>query len=329
MQGQRGKTIRSDKENGGSDHHMKGASHHRGGENAGQFRPRCPSFDEASVVFSASAPCLEPTAPSKPNMVFYGRIYAYPIVTLPDISQLILTLNDEDPDDNTITIPGVFRGQTTLSAIAFHRALNHERHDVHPTFLIIIDAQDVSERGVLVLNLDYFDMIDAVRMPAEEAGISVCSLSVDNTTWQETRESCNSQSPPFSAAKQFLLYGLNTDSNNIKVACRGMNDGIGALNEPEGFAEHRSIYVEGSLETDLDEIKARHGQVAREIGCSEIMFAVVDSNYDDDGVLLLKLDEGSDAGIKQKLLPFAGEVLNWVYLGLWDWHEAFLALRPN
>jgi hypothetical protein len=63
MQGQRGKTMQLDKKNGGTDHHMQGASHHRGGENAGQFRPRCPSLEEASVVFSASAPFLEPTAP--------------------------------------------------------------------------------------------------------------------------------------------------------------------------------------------------------------------------------------------------------------------------
>jgi hypothetical protein len=55
--------MQLDKKNGGTDHHMQGASHHRGGENAGQFRPRCPSFEEASVVFSASAPFLEPTAP--------------------------------------------------------------------------------------------------------------------------------------------------------------------------------------------------------------------------------------------------------------------------
>jgi hypothetical protein len=165
-------------------------------------------------------------------------------------------------------------------------------------------------------------------MPIAEAGITVCSLSIDNTTWSETRESCNDQPPPLSADKQFLVYGWNISSSSLSVACRDMNDGIGALNamdDPtlEGCTEFRSIYIEGPLETDMDKIKAKHCQVARERGCSETMFAVADPNhYEKEGLLLVKLDEGVDGGMIRKDLPIAGEILNWVYLGLWDWHDA-------
>jgi hypothetical protein len=258
-------------------------------------------------------------------MVFYGHIYAYPILSLRNIEQVILSLNDEDPDDKTITIPQDFTGQTVRSVIDFHRGLSHKDQDVHPTLLVVLDTHDVSERGVLIVNLDYHNTIDAVRMPVSEAGISICSLSIDNTTWQETRESCNDQRPPLTAAKQFLVYGLNLDKDNLETSCQSLDDGLGALNveeESEGFAEHRSIYVKGPLGDDLGQIKAGHGRVAREMGCSESMFAVADSTSSKEGVLLVNLDESNNEGHIRKTLPVAGEVFNWIYLGLWTWHEA-------
>jgi hypothetical protein len=259
-------------------------------------------------------------------MVFYGQIYAYPIVALSNLDQIVLSLDDGDPDDNTITIPRDFRGNNVQSAFDFHRALNHEEQDVHPTLLIVLDTQNISEQGVLVVNLSYHNTVDALRMPAAEAGISVCSLSIDNTTWQETRESCNDQQPPLTAVKQFLVYGLRLDSEDLEIACQSMNDGLGALNaqeQPGGFSEYRSIYVKGPLEYDLEEIKTRHCQVAKEMGCSESMFAVVERDRCQEGVLLVKLDESSDHQHIRKKLPIAGEILNWVYIGLWTWQEAF------
>jgi hypothetical protein len=258
-------------------------------------------------------------------MVFYGHIYAYPILSLPNIDQVILSLNDEDPDEKTITIPRDFTSQTVQSVIDYHRTLSHKDQDVHPTLLVVLDTHDVSGRGVLIVNLDYYNTIDAVRMPISEAGISICSLSIDNNTWEETRESCNDQRPPLTAVKQFLVYGLHLDKNNLEISCQSLNDGLGALNaqgEPEGFAEYRSIYVKGPLEDDLGQIKAGHCRIARETGCSESMFAVVESTYSKDGVLLVNLNESDNEGHIQKKLPIAGEVLNWVYLGLWTWYEA-------
>lgn len=104
-----------------------------------------------------------------------------------------------------------------------------------------------------------------------------------------------------------------------------MNDGLGALNAQEqlgGFAEYRSIYVKGPLGHDLGEIKTRHCRVAKEMGFSDSMFAVVERDNCQEGVLLVKLDEGSDHKHVRRKLPVAGEILNWVYLGLWTWQKA-------
>ena len=307
---------------------MKGAIIHRGGTwraRGSSVRDVCHpgkprlSSPRARPFWSRQRP------PTPTRMIFYGQIYAYPIVAQPNLDQVVLSLNDGDPDDNTITIPRGFRGNNVLSAFDFHRALNHEEQDVHPTLLIILDTQDISEKGVLVVNLSYHNTIDALRMPAAEAGISVCSLSIDNTTWQETRESCNDQQPPLTAVKQFLVYGLRFGSEDVEKSCQSMNDGLGALNaqeQPGGFAEYRSIYVKGPLEYDLEEIKTKHCRVAKEMGCSESMFAVVERDCCQEGLLLVKLDGGSGHEHVRKKLPIAGEILNWVYIGLWTWQEA-------
>jgi len=256
-------------------------------------------------------------------MVYYGHIHAYPIITLPEVDGILLSLNDGDPNDSTIITPRDFRAHDVRSAIDFHRILNHGERDVHPNYLVILDTQDLSERGVFVVKISYHGTIDAVRMPAVEAGMSVCSLSIDNTTWQETRESYNEQDPPLTTGRQFLVYGLNLDSNELKKSCQLLNDGLGALNaQSGGFAEYRSIYVKSLLEFDLEEIQARHCQVAKATGCHESMFAVVECNYSEEGVLLVKLDEVCNGGHIQKKLPIANEVLNWVHLGLWTWLEA-------
>jgi hypothetical protein len=308
---------------------MKGASVHRGGT----WRARGSSVRDVrhSRKPRLSSPRARPfwsrqRPPTPTRMVYYGQIYAYPIVALPNLDQIVLSLNDGDPDDNTITIPQDFNGKNVQSAFDFHQTLNHEEQDAHPILLIILDTQDVPERGVLIVNLNYHNTIDALRMPAAEAGISVCSLSVDNTTWQEARESCNDQYPPLAAAKQFLVYGLKLDSEDLEISCQSMNDGLGALNaqeQPGGFAEYRSIYVKGPREHDLGDIKTRHCRVSKEMGCSESMFAVVERDCCQEGVLLVKLDAGSDHEHVWKKLPIAGEILNWVYLGLWSWQEVF------
>ena len=256
-------------------------------------------------------------------MVYYGHIHAYPIVALSNIDEVVLYLNDGDRDDSTITTPRDFRGRDVRSAIDFHRTSHYEEQDVHPTFLIVLDTQDLSERGVLVVNMSYHGTIDAIRIPIVEAGTSVCSLSIDNTTWQETRESCNDQYLSMTASEQFLVYGLNLDSESLAVSCQSMNDGLGSLNtQSGGFAEYRSTYVKGSLENDLGDIKAGHCQVAKEMGCHESMFAVVERNHSSEGVLLVKLDEVCNEEHIQKKLPVAGEILSWVHLGLWTWYEA-------
>lgn len=258
-------------------------------------------------------------------MVFYAYIYAYLTLQIREIDQLIISLNDENPNDSTIRVPADYKGNTIQSAIDFHEAINHKSRDVHPTLLIIVDTDDHQEKGVLLVNLDYHNHIDAVRMPVQDAGAAICSLRIENTSWQETRESCKDLTPPMTASRQFLVYGLELDSKDLDTAVQSMNDGLGALNEDEGgFAEARDVYVEGPCERNLDTIKAGHEQVARGMGCSENMFAVVERDYKHEGVLLVKLAEGgSRQEVMKKKLPLAGEVSDWLHLGLWDWNELY------
>lgn len=246
---------------------------------------------------------------------------------MPNLRGVLTTLNDGDPNDETIRIPNQFTGETVTSAIKYHRANARVDGDIQPSYCLVLDTLPTSASGVLLINPDYLGRIDGVRMPLEEAGISISSLSIGNTTWQECRETCNDQGLPLSPRRYFLVYDQLSKgkTSTFDAFLQSMNDGLGSLNSTvdQGFAGYRDIYSRGPKRTNIDEVMDKHRQCATEKGYCDDMFAIVDNDMENDGVLFIHLG-GEDRDIMRfrKKQPEAGEILNWVHTGLFTWEEA-------
>lgn len=74
-----------------------------------------------------------------------------------------------------------FTGARPDDAINFHKG----QKDVNQRFLLIADRQNIETEGLLVVNLDFQGVPDAVRMKAHKACYALPSLNIDNTDWQE------------------------------------------------------------------------------------------------------------------------------------------------
>lgn len=225
-------------------------------------------------------------------MPFFRHFYVYTLVEIPNLQGVLTTLNGGDPNDETI-IPTQFTEETVTSAVKFHRANARVDGDIQPSYCLVLDTLPTSASGVLLINLDYFGRIDGVRMPLDEAGITISSLSIGNTTWQECRESCNDQGLPLSPRQYFLVYDqLSKGKSSVFDAfLQLMNDGLGSLNSTvdQGFAEYRDIYSRGPERTNIDEVMRTHRQFTTEKGYRNDMLAIVDNDMENDGVLFIHL----------------------------------------
>ena len=229
---------------------------------------------------------------------------------------------------------------TVKETIQHHREIVKPGGQYHPDLIMIIDRSDISAGGILVLNLDYHGYVDAIRREKNEAGNIVGSLSILNTAWCEERSAYGEKSK-FVPRDHFALYNLlpnvaitataKDEKNSFDAAVKLMNEGIGSpdleTEEDEGSYEilaHPRVFYQPieSNDKDLDQIVASHDQLAQERQLDSSMLAVVDSNWEDEGVLIIKMTQGKEVDSFRRKGYAAGEMLSWIFIGFTTWEEA-------
>ena len=79
----------------------------------------------------------------------------------------------------------------------------------------------------------------------------------------------------------------------------------------------------GEEERDLDRIVAKHARYARANDLDPIHFAVVDNtDWEERGILFIKVTKDDAFDRFRRKGPTAGEMLNWIFIGLMTWEEA-------
>ena len=238
---------------------------------------------------------------------------------------------------------------TIQETIRHHRKIVKPGGMYHPDLIMIIDRPDVSVDGVLVLNLNYHGYVDAVRREIAEAGDILGSLSILNTDWSEERDACGEETR-FIPRSWFALYNLLPDDDDdgddtavaaaekdeqessFKLALKLINDGIGSPDLDSDNEEENPYILAGPREyyrpieskgKNLDQIIAGHGQRAKEQQLDPSMFAVADSDWKDDGFLILKLTQTGEVVDSFRHRGYtAGEMLPWIFIGFMTWEEA-------
>lgn len=230
--------------------------------------------------------------------------------------------------------------ETAQRTIRYHRESVQADDRLHDSLLLIIDRLGTEEQGVLMVNLQpYHGHVDGLRIEAAQAGDALASLDIANTDWVEEREDFGTEKTNLKPVKWFALYNMlpGSERSSIEPALKSMNDGVGALgidfddddaggaasNSASNDIAQRDFY--SAIETDgrdLDDIIGKHAEYAKNHILDPAMFAVVDDvDFNNKGVLIVKVSsEGTDSFRRKG--PTAGEMLNWIFVGLMTWEEA-------
>ena len=206
-------------------------------------------------------------------------------------------------------------------------------------YFIIIDRFDIANQGVMVLNTDYNGYIDAVRREADSVNDIVRSLSITNTDWWEERGDTTQNESHLVPINRFALYNLlptEQQQSSFEEALFLMNDGLGILdlsdstssggtiNDSDSPREAQRDYYQAA-ESDgktIDQLVNDHYQYANTHQLDPGMFAVVDPDWKDQGILIYNLMQQGRFDSFRRKGPTAGEMLNWVFVGLMTWEEA-------
>ncbi|KAL9105603.1 MAG: hypothetical protein Q9227_009261 [Pyrenula ochraceoflavens] len=196
-----------------------------------------------------------------------------------------------------------------------------------PSFFII-DRLPAKEKGVLLVETDDFGMMDALRLPREE---------IRHGVQTDSEFSADAQYPK----RVFAVYDLTSGQKDADSKVRrtefqsivhrlecGMayydhdfdECDVSAFERPR----HRNLYVgtPGNGKT-LEQLKTDHAVIAGRENVDKTMFAVVDGDYEEMGLLFVRVgdstvaqDEFRHRGKK------TGELLYWMHIGFFDRDEA-------
>ena len=230
-----------------------------------------------------------------------------------------------------------YSGHSALETIQYHRDILRTNKDYVPHLFLIIDRHNVKE-GVLVVNLEpEHGYVDGLRYKAPQATAVIASLEIYNTTWDEDRDT-HDERPPLAPRDLFAVYNVlpSTAGNqeSFQSALFYLDDGVSSLgygSDWEGFGDNntrrmvRSYYCPAEIDgvKDLDKVIAKHRQYAEANGLDTTMFVIVDeTDWEEKGILFVKITPDGLVDKFRRKGPTAGEMLNWIYIGLMTWEEA-------
>ena len=249
----------------------------------------------------------------------------------------------------------LYSGHTALETIQYHRDIVRPNRDYIMNLFIIIDRLDIANEGVLLINLEpEHGFVDGLRYPASQAANVVASLDIYNETWEEDRETEPCEKTALSPFDWFAVYNLlsltSTSSSlsftsatnaataknrkSFRSALFYLDDGVSSLgydSDWEGFEDDerrrmmRGYYrpIETESHKNIDEIVADHAQYAESNSLDPVMFVIVDDiNWEERGFLFVKKTPDGVLDRFRRKGPTAGEMLNWIFVGLMTWKEA-------
>lgn len=233
-----------------------------------------------------------------------------------------------------------YSGHTALETIQYHRDVV-KANDVYILELfVIVDRPNVLEEGVLVVNLDpEHGYIDAVRYPASIAADVVPSLSICNHEWVEDRVEVSPEYEKLRPTNWFAVYDLlpSSEQKSFRSALFFLDDGLTSLcYGPESSHRHENdeerrmernyyspVKLEGQENKNLDQIIASHAQYAKANNLDPIHFVVVDDvEWEEKGILFIRTTSEGVVDRFRRQGRTAGEMLNWIFIGLMTWEEA-------
>ena len=284
-------------------------------------------------------------------------IPVYNAAGIENIDQILHELNEEDV--NYEIVQG-FRNAKPLTILDHFRAVADRDTVAYSRVLFVVDREDVEKYGLLLVKTSYHGFPDAVRCSLNEdnPGGLGASLDIGHQNWAYVRE-MTYPSDPLKPYRRYGVYnsvlGLEHSSDcSIQITTydsprehnprfydllRTLSHGLGDLNEyNENFpedgrrSEFRDIYVGISTPgKSVEEIKAMHAGVAAENNLDQEYFIFIDQDWEKEGLLFAKFhpkseEDGLQGGNDEFRHPAtsvkAGELLNWIFMGLMTWEDA-------
>ena len=225
-----------------------------------------------------------------------------------------------------------YQDHSAQETVQYHLESVHPGDRYYLQHFIIIDRSDIANQGVMVLNTDYNGYIDAIRREANSVNDIVRSLSITNTDWWEERGDIPQNESKLVPIDRFALYNLfptEQQQSSFEEALFLMNDGLGTLDgesikdSDSPRAAQRDYYqaAESDVKT-IDQLIDNHYRYANAHQLDPGMFAAVDLEWKDQGILIYNLTQQGKTDSFRRKGPTAGEILNWVFVGLMTWEEA-------
>ena len=248
----------------------------------------------------------------------------------------------EDNDGGEFFNYELYEGHTTQEVIQHHRRSVQAQPNIFLNLFLVVDRENIAEEGLLMVNLEpYHGYVDGVREDYGQAGNAIMSLSIFNTDWWEARgHDQSSAKTSLVPNRWFAVYNmLPADARkSFESALFLMNDGLGdasfddddeqlahgdqGADQPKTSPQrdyHVPVEAGGK---DLDRIVADHARYAESHGLDPVYFAVIDdTDWAEKGVAFVRVaSDGVDRFRRRGRT--AGEMLNWIFIGLMTWDEA-------
>ncbi|KAJ3484048.1 hypothetical protein NLG97_g7155 [Lecanicillium saksenae] len=201
------------------------------------------------------------------------------------------------------------------------------------SYFLIVDSANPAADEVLLCNLkgDH-GFPDAVREMPAMAGKSAASLGIANSNWVEMRENAwNDEEPRI--GRLAIYDNRAADGAGFLRIAEAIDYGLHYLytdpDELEDSDEPPPIkttlddlfrYTAIDLDTpqSLQDLCEYHGHIAKDKDMHSNIFAAIDDDFTDEGILLVQLQPRKELRCQ---LPLAGELLWWYAVGLMRWEE--------
>ncbi|MDI1492222.1 MAG: hypothetical protein OHK93_003434 [Ramalina farinacea] len=204
-------------------------------------------------------------------------------------------------------LPDPILDSTPTSIVKAH----HANQDLNQHLLVIADHPDLADRGLLIVNLSFSSLADALRQKVYFASDFVPSVNVGNTSWSETL--ANATLPLYPRRKFAVFAHENFHPRYlIKEVLEKMNAGVGGRRKDTGtvFGE----WEPGEGKGDCVDFWREN---AREREWDGRAFVVVRKEAWEKGrVVLLVEAEGGEAIEEVEVeAEEVGDVLVWLFVG--------------
>ncbi|PHH79287.1 hypothetical protein CDD82_2501 [Ophiocordyceps australis] len=248
---------------------------------------------------------------------------------------LRLGLDQESAQDETfifIEMPG----KTTQEAVQhFRDTRDANDRTINGSMLLVFDSADLRERGALLISLyEYHGYDDAIRLAPADATMAICALNVGNDNWYSHRHGVPHERTARMPVEWFALYDLlstTTDAAAFASVLVSMGQGVmlvGTDTEEQELdpTPVENIFcgvrpeVDNGAHCSLADLEQRHAAFATRSFLDNDYYAVIDKDYQEQGVLIVRLWPRVESF--RCRLPVAGELLRWIFINFMTWDDA-------